>query len=80
MDYLHILQNVAVSSGTGDQEYVKLKEIMKAIPEISYLCLDVANGYSEHFVSFLRQVRKDFPTKTIIVSHVHNNELLVCMQ
>jgi GMP reductase len=45
----------------------KLKLITDAVPEISYICLDVANGYSEHFVDCVRKARKDFPEHTIIV-------------
>lgn len=41
--------------------------IISAIPDIGYICVDVANGYSEHFVEFVRLVRKEFPDKTIIV-------------
>ena len=62
------LAQVAVSSGSGDDDYVKLKEIVKAVPGLQYICLDVANGYSEHFVSFVRRARKDFPEHSIMVS------------
>jgi len=44
-----------------------LTQIIGAVPELEFICLDVANGYSEHFVEFLRQVRKQFPTHTIMV-------------
>ena len=36
----------------------KLKLIAEAVPEISYICLDVANGYSEHFVDCVRKARR----------------------
>ena len=49
----------------GDLE--KLKEILSSVPEIGFICLDVANGYSEHFVQFVKDVRKQFPTHTIMV-------------
>ncbi len=65
-----ILKNVAVSSGSGDVDYTKLSAIIKAVPSVQYICLDVANGYSEHFVDFVRRTRKDFPNHTIIVSTV----------
>lgn len=42
-------------------------DIINAIPELDYICVDVANGYSEHFVEFVRLVRKEFPDKTIFV-------------
>lgn len=41
---------------------------MAAVPQIQYICVDVANGYSEHFVNFVKDVRKMFPTHTIMVS------------
>lgn len=68
--YLPLLytQNVAVSLGTSDADYAKLKKIIESVPEVEYICVDVANGYSEHFVQFLRDVRRDFPNHTIIVS------------
>jgi GMP reductase len=43
------------------------REIIDAIPNIDYICVDVANGYSESFVEFVRLVRKEFPDKTIFV-------------
>ncbi|XP_022236066.1 GMP reductase 2-like isoform X4 [Limulus polyphemus] len=63
---LDIVENVAISSGSGPGDFDKLKAITEAIPQINYICLDVANGYSEHFVSFVRQVRKAFPSFTIM--------------
>lgn len=60
-------QNVAVSSGSGEDDYTKLCKIIETVPNIKYICLDVANGYSEHFVSFVRQARKEFPSHTIMV-------------
>ena len=56
-----------MSSGTGDEDYSKLKMIVEKLPDVKYICLDVANGYSEHFVTFVRQVRKAFPNHTIMV-------------
>lgn len=43
------------------------REIFAAIPQLEYICVDVANGYSEHFVEFVRLVRREFPEKTIFV-------------
>lgn len=64
---VYTLQNVAVSSGSGEDDLEKVRKIVDSVPSIKYICLDVANGYSEHFVSFVRQARKDFPTHTIMV-------------
>jgi len=61
------LQNVSVSSGMRAGDLQKLKVILELVPEIEYICLDVANGYSEHFVEFVKEVRKEFPRHTIMV-------------
>ncbi|XP_013775996.1 GMP reductase 2-like [Limulus polyphemus] len=71
-----IVENIAVSSGSGQGDFEKLKAITEAVPQIKYLCLDVANGYSEHFVSFVRQVRKAFPSFTIMAGNVVTGEMV----
>jgi GMP reductase len=63
-----LFQNVAVSSGTGPGDEEKLIAIIGAIPGIKYICLDVANGYSEHFVNFVKHVHSMFPKHTLMVS------------
>ena len=57
-----------MSTGTGDTDYEKLKKTIDLVQELDYICVDVANGYSEHFVQFVRDVRRDFPKHTIMVS------------
>jgi hypothetical protein len=58
---------MAVSSGSGKDDMAKLKAILDALPTVRFICLDVANGYSEAFVSFVRSVRDQFPEHVIIV-------------
>lgn len=62
-----VRQHVAASTGTGEGDLKKLCAIIEAVPDIKYICVDVANGYSEHFVQFVRDVRKTFPKHTIMV-------------
>ena len=47
---------------------------MDAVPALQFICLDVANGYSEAFVEAVRAVRAKFPTKTIIAGNVVTGE------
>ncbi|KAJ7422313.1 GMP reductase 2 [Willisornis vidua] len=61
-------EHVAASSGSGKADLDKLKSILEAIPPLRYICLDVANGYSEHFVEFVKSVRALFPHHTIMQS------------
>ena len=46
------------------------------MPEIDYICLDVANGYTEFFVQFVRNTRALFPDKTIIAGNVVTGEMV----
>jgi len=60
----------AVSSGTSDGDYKNLISILDLYPEIHFICIDVANGYSEHFGSFVAKVREKYPKHTIIAGNV----------
>ncbi|XP_017663870.1 PREDICTED: GMP reductase 1 [Lepidothrix coronata] len=70
------LEHVAASSGSGKADLDKLKSILEAIPLIRYICLDVANGYSEHFVEFVKCVRALFPHHTIMAGNVVTGEMV----
>lgn len=60
----------AVSTGIGDRDLDKLNQILNAYPEIQYICIDVANGYSEHFGDFVSRIRDKYPKHTIIAGNV----------
>lgn len=60
----------AVSTGTSDTDFQRLVRITNTYPEINFICVDVANGYSEHFGDFISKVRKSFPQHTIIAGNV----------
>jgi GMP reductase len=61
---------VAVSTGTGDKDFDRLNQMMTNDPHIRFICIDVANGYSEHFGDFVAKVRNNYPDKTIIAGNV----------
>jgi len=71
-----ICDYIAVSTGTGKEDFKKITEIFKQNPKLTFICIDVANGYSEHFVDFLRQARKHFPDKVIIAGNVVTGEMV----
>ncbi len=60
----------AVSTGTSDKDFLKLRQIINSYPEIHFICIDVANGYSEHFGEFVSKVRTTYPHTTIIAGNV----------
>lgn len=70
-----ILDYVAVSSGTSEEDFAELVEILTNV-KVFTICLDVANGYSEHFVIFVRRVRERWPTHTIIAGNVVTGEMV----
>jgi GMP reductase len=62
---------VAMSIGTGTADYDKLCTVYERVRDnLKYVCIDVANGYSEHFVEHVREVRKRFPHLVIIAGNV----------
>lgn len=67
---------IAVSTGTGSNDLEKVSHLMHANPQLKFICIDVANGYSEHFVSFVKQTRKNFPDKVIIAGNVVTGEMV----
>lgn len=69
-DMLDIANNFAVSTGTSEKDFVRLSCILNAYPEIKFICIDVANGYSERFGDYVEDVREAFPTHTIIAGNV----------
>ena len=60
----------AVSTGTSESDFVRLSRIINDYPQIQFICIDVANGYSERFGDYVAQVRDAFPDKTIIAGNV----------
>ena len=56
---------VGVSCGTGGHDFHKAGSILGVL-DVPFVCLDVANGYTEFFVDHVRKVREAHPRVTII--------------
>jgi len=67
---------IAISTGTGKEDFEKIGQIITENPLLKFICIDVANGYSEHFVQFLKQTRKQYPDKVIIAGNVVTGEMV----
>src|SRR3990167_3078306 len=63
-----------VSVGISDHDFEKLKSIMQIAP-VPFICLDVANGYTERFVSFLERLRETYPKMVIMAGNVVTGEM-----
>ena len=45
---------VAASSGIAEGDFERLGDICENVPDVRLICLDVANGYSQFFVEYVR--------------------------
>jgi len=70
-----IMQYVAISTGILAKDMEKLADILKEIPAIQMICIDVANGYSEAFVACIRECRQRWPQITIMAGNVVTKEM-----
>ncbi|QCI26190.1 GMP reductase [Buchnera aphidicola] len=77
---LHIpkkkLHYVMISTGISDLDYMKLKQIIALSPLLQYICIDVANGYSEYLIDFIKKIRSKFPDKVICSGNVVTGEMV----
>lgn len=66
------------SLGVGKSDEEKLAKAIDSIGEdkIDRVCIDVANGYSEPFVEFVRNIRKTYPKLTIMAGNVVTGEMV----
>jgi len=65
-----LVKAVAVSTGITDVDSERIETILKLSRSIKYVCIDVANGYSEKFIDYVARFRDRFPHITIIAGNV----------
>ncbi|MBU6235747.1 MAG: GMP reductase [Alphaproteobacteria bacterium] len=70
--------NAWYSLGTTKADADKLKAVLKKADKniLTKLCIDVANGYSEAFVSYVKMMRDTFPKMTIMAGNVVTHEMV----
>lgn len=71
-----VLDHAMVSSGASNRDFVKLQHILSLSPQLRFICIDVANGYFEHFTDFVKIVRETFPTHIICAGNVVTGEMV----
>jgi GMP reductase len=75
-DGLNRTDYVAMSIGTGESDYNKLEQVYaKCEDNLKFVCIDIANGYSDHFAQHVRKVRENFPHLVIIAGNVVTREM-----
>jgi GMP reductase len=68
------MEHVAISTGIRRDDLENVRSVMQGMG-VKYICIDVANGYSEHFADFVGSVRREFPQATIIAGNVVTPEM-----
>lgn len=64
----------AISTGVSVQDFRNLGAIITGVG-CQFICIDVANGYSENFGDFVEEVRNRWPHKTIIAGNVVTGDM-----
>ena len=74
-DYLRT-NHVAMSIGISDSDHDKFRNVYEqSDSSLKYVCIDVANGYSERFANFVREFRQLYPNIVIIAGNVVTREM-----
>ena len=68
--------NIAISTGTSKIDLEKLNHLISMFPELKFICIDVANGYSEQFVDFVKRARDIHNDKIIFAGNVVTGEMV----
>jgi len=67
---------VAMSIGITDKDHQKFRQVYEqADGNLKYVCIDVANGYSERFAGFVKEFRTLYPHIVIIAGNVVTGEM-----
>lgn len=69
-------EHVAMSIGISNSDYDKFCKVYLNLGEkLKYLCIDVANGYTETFVTHVKNIRERYPNLVIIAGNVVTGEM-----
>ena len=67
--------SIAVTCGSTEESFELLQRKLATNDGIRMICIDVANGYREVFLDFVRRVRKEFPDRIVIAGNVATREM-----
>jgi len=64
-------QNVAMSIGIKEEDQQKFRAVYEQVgDQLKYVCIDVANGYSQRFIEYVKEFRTLYPNIVIIAGNV----------
>lgn len=65
----HRADLTAVSLGTNTKDVERFDEVYTNV-DVKFACIDVANGYSEHFLDFVKKFKQKYPNVVVIAGNV----------
>ena len=69
-----LYEHICAMSGISEEELIELIRIAKSFP-VSFIGLDVANGYTINFVDAVKRLRNELPNATIIAGNVVTGDM-----
>lgn len=68
--------HVALSIGIVQEDFEKLELVYQSLgSKLKYVCVDVANGYTERFSDFIKKLRDAYPELIIMAGNVVTGEM-----
>ena len=74
----NLSNNLIYTMGMGKDNFAeidKAQQILNLYPSIRFICIDVANGYTEKFVKYVSTIRGLFPHQAIIAGNVVTGDM-----
>lgn len=74
-DIHEVYDHTAMSIGISEDDLNKLHHVHSHSSKLKYVCIDVANGYTERFIDVVKHVRDHYPMLTIIAGNVVTGDI-----
>ena len=71
---VNIFNHTSISIGITEEDKAKLTHVYEN-NSLKFVCIDVANGYTERFIDFIKWTRDNFPYLTIIAGNVVTGDI-----
>jgi GMP reductase len=68
---------VFYTMGSSDGDYQKLRMLHKLAVPLPHILVDIANGYRQNFVEFVREIREMYPRSVIMAGNVCTPEMTI---
>jgi GMP reductase len=70
-----VQDHTAMSVGISEDDLEKLQFVNNHCSKLKYVCVDVANGYTERFIDVVKHIRDNYPLLTIIAGNVVTGDI-----